>query len=137
MAKPTPKRIPSDGCAVVIDGEVCYPHEGEWVDLICSETVGELRARVALGRLTVELEEIEGDEQEGYKRNQIYDRYYTVLREHLARRIAAWSWTDDFGELLPQPRGEPDALLRLRSGELWWLMNATAPRETEAERKND
>ncbi len=136
MAKPKPKRIPSDSCRLFVDGEECYPHEGEWVELISAETMGELRVRVKFARLGVALEAIQGEADEVARANALLEEHYGEVCEHLARRVFAWNWTDDLGTPLPQPRGNPEAFRLLRSGELHWLMNAMMPRETADERKN-
>jgi hypothetical protein len=138
LAKPIPKRIPSDGCGVQIDGEVCYPHEGEWVELVTHETVGEMRARVAFARLGAELDGVDGGPREVQEKNEIWDHHHHQLCRFLARRVLAWNWTDDGGAPLPPPRnaeGEPDGLLCLRASELYWLMTVTGG-EREADRKN-
>ncbi len=138
MGKPRPRHIPSDGCGVRIDGEVYYPHEGEWVELVASETIGELRARVAFARLGPELDAVKGEPDEGRQMNAIMEAHYASLTEHLAERIFEWSWTDLHGRPLPSPAdgdGKPLGLLKLRADELYWLLTATAP-EAADERKN-
>lgn len=136
MAKPQPKRIPSDDCAVKIDGAVCFPHEGEYVEMITTETVGEMKARRFLREVGVRIDAIKGEPDEKVKFEQIMDEYFDEICSHLAGRVFAWNWTDDWGRPLPQPDGTVGPLLRLRAGELYWLMNATGG-ETPAERKND
>ncbi len=139
MSKPQPKRIPSDSCPVRVDGAVCYPHEGEWVELIALETVGELRARCRMAGLGAELEKTHGEPDEAYQFNVLMDAHYAELCDYLAERVFAWSWTDLRGIPLPPPadeEGKPLGLLKLRAGELYWLLNATGA-ETEAERKNE
>ncbi len=137
--KPQPKRVPSDACEVIIDGEVCRPHEGEAVYLISSETVGETRLRVRFAQMLDELEAVKGDKDAFARSNAILDRHYAELIEHLAERVFSWDWTDLRGRPLPPPVGDDGkalGLLRLRAPELYWLMNAVAPQETEDERKN-
>lgn len=138
MAKPTPVRIPADLCGVRVGEETFFPHEGEWVELITHETVGELRARVELGRLGPELDGVRGEPDENRRMNEIWDQHHSTICRFLARRVLAWNWTDDGGAPLHPPRngdGEPDGLLELRAAELYWLMNATAPENGPA-RKN-
>lgn len=139
MAKPVPRRIPSDDCEVTIDGEVYRPHEGEWVEMISSESVGELRIRVELAQLGPKLEALEGEPDAGIRYNALMDAHYVSLCEHLAERVVAWNWTDLRGRPLSPPtddQGRPLGLLRLRANELYWLMNAVAPQESAESRKN-
>lgn len=140
MAKPKPRRIPCDACELMIDGETCRPHEGEWVEMITTETVGDLRIRVQLAGLGAQIDGIRGEPDEGTRFNALLDTQYASLCEFLADRVFAWNWTNIKGRPLPPPvddDGKPLGLLRLHAGELYWLMNASVPRgETEAELKN-
>lgn len=141
MGKPRPLRIPSDGCEIRVEGKTYQPHEGEWVELISVNTVGELKTRVEMAKLGVKIDAIRGEPDEGARFNAIMDEHYSMLIQHLARRVFAWNWTDDRGIPLPppvNPDGSPSGLLLLRAAELYWLMNASAPKgEAESERKND
>jgi hypothetical protein len=122
MAKPAPRRIPSDDCAVVVDGTTYYPHEDEWVEFVGTLTVGDLMALAQLERFGVELQAAEGDADQGIQTVRIMDRYFRQVCDGLARRVTAWSWTDDLGRPLPDPAGDPEAFAALRPAELTYLI---------------
>ena len=135
MAKARPRRIASDDCEIMVDGQLCRPHEGEWVEMIATEAVGELAIRQQYARLRVELDAIKGEPSEGARYQELMDSHYRSICEFLERRVFAWSWTDHKGRPLPQP-DKPDVLMSLSAGELYWLLNAVGG-ETPTERKND
>lgn len=138
MAKPKPKRIPSDSCRLFVDGEECHPHEGEWVELISAETVAEMRARVAMSRLDTQIDAIRGEPNEAQQYITLMDDHYTQLVGFLAERVFAWDWTDLRGRPLPPPvdeAGSPLGLLRLHPAELYWLSNVSTA-ESPEQRKN-
>jgi hypothetical protein len=135
MAKPKPLRIPSDDCAVTVNGEACQPHEGEWVEIYSGMSVGEWRAFESIRRAGVDLLAAQGEPDEAARVTAIVEGQFGTLCEHLARRVTAWTWTDDRGMPLPQPDGTPGPLQALRSQELAWLI-AVSQGETPAVRKN-
>lgn len=134
MSKPASKHVPSDDCAVLSEGQVYYPHEGEWVELIPMLSAGELRILNRLSRVVVELQAVTGEPGEGQKKLAILDDHLEPLTEYLASRVIAWNWTDAASRPLPQPDGTPGPLRRLSAEELVWLVNAG--QETKTERKN-
>lgn len=134
MGKPRPRRIASDDCAVLIDGAVYYPHEGEYVELYSGVTVGELQAMEHIRRLGVEISAVKGDADEYARTLQLLDPHYEELYGCLASRLVSWDWTDDRG----RPLGPPDeiaTLRRLRPEELYWLLFCVQG-ESQGERKN-
>lgn len=129
MSKPLPTRVPSDDCAVTIDGQVCRPHEGEWVELHRGRTVGEVAAINRLQALQAELTAGDDPERQAEVAGEL-DDVFGELCELLARRLVAWSWTDLSGRPLAQPDGTAAQLTGLESAEVAWLVQAT--RETDA-----
>lgn len=123
MAKPPPIRFPSDDCPLTLSGqqEICYPHVGEWVELLPVMSVGELQQVIRFEREA--------------ERDGALDELFESLCEALAGRITAWSWTDLRGRPLPPP-DSPAALKRLTSEELFWLLRVSRDGETETQRKN-
>jgi len=136
MAKPKARRIPSDDCAVASGGETYYPHEGEWVEIRPVASIAEVRALDGLRRLKVELDAAAGESDEAVRVLSIMDKHFGAVCESLARRMVAWSWTDDNGEPMPQPASQPKVLEQLKGDEILWLMNA-AQGESGAARKNE
>lgn len=135
MSKPQPRRVPSDDCAVVIDGDTYYPHEGEWVELVGSTTVGDFMALANLERVSVELDAARGEPDEALQMLRAMDGYFSQVCDGLARRVTAWTWTDDQSQPLPNPKGNPDAFAALRPDELKYLIGL-ARGEQAADRKN-
>ena len=134
MAKPLPKRVPSDDCAVLIDGAVYYPHEGEYVDVMPGMSVGELQSIEHLRRLGVEIQALEGEPDAQSRLLALLDPHYEELYRLLAARLVAWNWTDDRGRAI----GPPDDVANLRTlrpEELYYLLFA-AQGETPGARKN-
>lgn len=136
MAKPTPRRIPSDACEVVGADGPYHPHEGEWVEIVGTLTVGDIMALSALERYGVALQAAQGEPDEAIQSVRIMDQYFRQTCEGLARRVVAWSWTDDLGRPLPQPAGNPEAFAALSPAELTYLIGLVRG-EQPADRKND
>lgn len=136
MAKPQPRRIASDDCAVTLPGgEVFYPHEGEWVEVVLGMTVGEIQQLGPIRAIGVQMAEVQGEPDQNARMLELLGPHYEMLTSLLANRILAWNWTDDFGRPLPALDGTPEPLKRLRGEELYWLLMA-GQGETSAERKN-
>lgn len=134
MAKPVPRRIPSDDCAVIIDGAAIYPHEGEWVDIFSGISVGELQAMEHIRRLGVEISAVKGEQDEYQKTLQLLDPHYDELYACLAGRLVGWTWTDDRGRALGDP-SDLATLRKLRPEELYWLLFCVQG-ESPGQRKN-
>src|SRR5574340_894704 len=133
MGKPLPKRIPSDDCAVTIDNEVYHPHEGEYVEMYAGITIAELKTLEGFTRISVEVDAIQGEEEEQQKLLGLLNQHFDEICKNLAGRVVAWNWTDDRGQPLPQPDGKAETMERLRAEEILWLMKATQG-ETPAQR---
>ena len=138
MAKPLPKRIPSDDCALTmeVNGEPVYPHEGEYVELFTVQAVAETRARAEMAKVQTELDAIKGEPDELARLYSILDNHYESIIGALASRIVDWNWTDLAGRPLPKPDGSKDPLRMLNAQEIYYLMNVQAG-ESPTERKND
>lgn len=89
------RRVVADDLAIEMDSETYYPHAGESV-------VFKGRATVGLYVMIAQL----GSSPEGLSL--------------LAEQIDSWTWTDDEGKPYPEPT--LDALLRLPTEELGWLI---------------
>lgn len=134
MRKPPIKRIAADTCAVTIEGETYYPHEGEWVELYTGRTVGEERSAAKMAILASQFSATD-DPQEIAGIGEEINACYDDLSALLCSRLVAWSWTDDRDNPLPQPDGTPAVLQYLRAEEIGWLLAASGG-EVAAERKN-
>lgn len=135
MAKPQPIEIPSDDCAVVIDGETYYPHEGESVRLVPGLSVGTIHALSGLTSVGTKMEAAKGEPGELATITGLADDAMQALCQALAQRIKSWTWTDVNGNPLPQPDGTTGPLQALEAAELHWLL-AAVKGETGAQRKN-
>lgn len=134
MSKPLPKRIPSDDCAVTIDGTIYHPHEGEHVEMYAGLAVGELQAFAHMQQLGTQLLAVQGEEGEQEKIFALLEPHYEEVCQYLADRLVSWDWTDLKSRPLPPP-DNPAVLKRLQPQELYWLLVA-AQGETPAQRKN-
>jgi hypothetical protein len=143
MNKPGARRVAADTCQVVIAGELTTPHLGEWVELVGSPSIRERRfVQQMIGHAlavppATEVPEIESDasRRERIAHADEAERLLDGFCDLLARRITAWSLTDDAGAPLPQPDGSGEAIHDLHTEEVWWLWNAYRG-DIEAERKN-
>lgn len=137
MGKPQPVRVPSDECVVEIGGIEYHPHEGEWVELVPGLRAADHILNIELSTVRSDLKAVEGDSGRDaiVRQNALLRRYYEGAGELLARRVRAWSWTDDGGQPLPQPDGTAGPFLALRPDELGYLI-AVAREATPAQRKN-
>ncbi len=133
MAKPTPRRVPSDDCLVTVDGVEYAVHEEEWVDLLPGMNVQALAALEGLHRIGVTLNTVKGEPDEYIRALEAVNRYFDDACAFLAGRVVAWNWTDLKGNALPDPSLE--VLKALDAGEILWLLEA-AQGETKAQRKN-
>lgn len=121
MAKPPVRRVPSDDCEVTIAGVTYNPHEGEYVEVVGSASIAELKSLWAFDRISVELQAIQGDPDEYEKTTKRLDEYYDDLCAWIARRVVDWDWTDDQGHPLPKPDGSLKPIQALRSDEIYYL----------------
>lgn len=135
MSKPGARRYHTDDFAVVVDGVTYHPHEGEWVDIVGKPTVGEFRAYAGLARVGVEIQAVAGEPDEAMRTTGLMDKHFGAICESLARRVVDWSWTDDMGNPLPAPAGNPAAFETLTDDELAYLMKVSQG-ETDAQRGN-
>jgi hypothetical protein len=141
VAKPQPKQIPSDTCAVRIGGETYYPHEGEWIEVLPSpNTLRETQAFVRFGIAARNLEATEGDDDQVDQTDKYLEQDFGVLLEIVAKRVIAWNWTDMRGRPLPQLDAKADLLRDLSDQEVYWLVLACRgepPQVAEAAEKKD
>lgn len=54
--------------------------------------------------------------------------------ETLSEIVVSWNWTDEEGELLPKPKGNPDAFVDLEFEELLWLVDKMGKKAGERQR---
>ena len=135
MAKPLPKTVASDDCAVTIDDVVYYPHEGETVTIRAGMSVGEVASMDKLRGLGTELLAISGEPDEAPRIIALITPVFEDLCQLLSKRLVSWTWTDDSGEPLPQPDGTAAPLRVLKADELYWLLRA-GQNNTPEQRKN-
>lgn len=139
MSKPPSRWVPSDDCAVTIDGETYYPHEGERVKIIGSSTVGELQSLWAFNNIAVDLgekpsDDASDDDLRAYNRQrsrQLSDAYERLCSA-IAQRVVDWDWTDDEGSPLPKPDRTTGPLKALRDQELYYLRSVIQGESTAA-----
>lgn len=135
MAKPAVRRVSSDDCAVASNDEVCYPHEGEWIECIPGMEVRVLKVLQRFGALSGEYAALEGDADAAVKTLTITDAAINSAIPVLRDRITGWNWTDDRGRPLPLPDDDPEVFGRLRGEEIAYLISAVQG-STGAESKN-
>lgn len=135
MAKPQLVKVPADDCVVEIGGIEHTPHEGEWVEVIPGQTVGEISTLRRVHNLNVRLAEVKGEEDEGYRRLVIEDDAFQEMLDVVRVRLVNWNWTDDVGTPLLNPRSHPEVLQNLRVEEVVWLFWAVK-QETPSAEKN-
>ena len=131
MSKPLAKRVPSDDCIVTVDGVDYALHEGEWVDVVPAFSTGDLRFMRKIVNLRTEVDAAEKPEDGIVLTADTYEELIDIL----SRRLVAWNWTDDQGQALPQPNGNPVAFATLRLEELLYL-SLVIRGESPGERKN-
>ena len=140
MAKPSFTRVPSDDCEVPVGDQVYNVHEGEWVEVLPIRLVGDNRFFVTVNRLQVELQAVQGDDDESARVSEIMARHFDRVVEFIRPRIGAWSWTDLESRPLPQPHDDPDVFTRISSEELLYLtrivQTGRPAAAVEAEAKN-
>ena len=121
MAKPPPRRIPSDDFVIESDGAEYRPHQGEWVDVLPGYTVADMQDTARFQKLMDDRTAIGADEPEAL--SDWMERADVVLAS-LARgidaRLVAWSWTDARGRALPAP--SPEVVASLTWDELGYLL---------------
>ncbi len=114
--KPQPRRVPSDDCEVTIRGDSFYPHVGESLWVIGSESIGQMKSRWAFLHLSSELDEAkedprgENESDEDYQKRverangdriRLIESQYDDLVHWFADRLDRWDWTDNRGDPLP------------------------------------
>ena len=120
MAKPPTRQVPSDDCAIEVDGVEYHPHEGEWVRVVSRFSVDDLRLMRRFSEFQSQMDAIEGDE--ALKQVILMDDSFSDVLEVLQHRLMEWNWTDDSGEPLSQPHENPTVLRSLRIEELMYLV---------------
>lgn len=136
--KPQPRRVPSDDCEVTIRGESFYPHVGESLWVIGSETIGQMKSRWAFLHLSSELDEAKEDPQkdgespEDYQKRvekangdriRLIESQYDDLVHWFAERLDRWDWTDNRGESLPPLNRTIEPFMGLSMDEVYYIKN--------------
>lgn len=134
MGKLPTKQIPSDDCVVTLDDVEYRPHEGEWIKVVPSLSVAEVRLVQELNELKPKLDAIKGEETEQEESVALLDKSFGPVVSLVARRIIAWSWTDNAGDPYPEKPDE-ETIRDLHIQELYYLLAAIRG-ETPAERGN-
>ena len=101
-----PRRVVADDLAVNYNGEVYYPHAGEWV---------EFKGRPSVG-LYLRFMEMADASSKGI--------------QELTPHVLAWDWTDDDGKPYPPPSVE--VISGLPPEELKWLLTHASSDATPA-----
>jgi hypothetical protein len=138
--------VPTDDFTVTVPGEHIgdpeveyHPHAEEWVRMAyipdgtrdyLHKILDDARALSIEGSEVLEArkaEAEEGEEAKGFTPEEAekyvsgLGRFKDALRDTLAGVILEWTWTDNEGEPLPQPRHNPAAFRLLDDEELWYL----------------
>ena len=95
--KPKVRRVPSDDCILVQDGEEYAIHAGEWVEFRGRPSMGFFTMYLSLQSLVQDAANLSPQEAGAMA------KVANAIGDELARHIAAWTWTDDTGEPLPLP----------------------------------
>lgn len=133
--KPTLRKIPSDDCAVAVDGILYHPHEGEHIMCAPGMRVRELGMLRLFRELSVKLGALKGETDEVERVLDLLETSYGSIIPILADRIPEWTWTDAAGRPYPQPKDDPKVFERLEQAEISYLINAIQG-ETPGEEKN-
>ena len=133
--KPTLRKIPSDDCAVAVDGIEYHPHEGEHIMCAPGMRVRELGILRLFRELSVKLDAVKGEKDEVEKVIDLLEASYADIIPILSDRIPEWTWTDAAGRPYPQPKDDPKVFERLEQAEISYLINAIQG-ETPGEQKN-
>lgn len=135
--KPPGRRIPSDDYTVVVDGEVYHPHEGETVWFTTFVSPRLFKSIQKFRELAVKENAIDSEDpqerasQLAVLQDQAYDELCGMLAQHVLR----WDWTNEFGEPLPQPGGDPERIRALDALEINYLMSTVTRGEARASEK--
>lgn len=116
------RRIPSDDFEVVVGGVTYTPHAGEWVEVRPGMRVSAIRAQSAMARLQEDMQAIKGDPDAELTILRQLDEQFAIACDSVASSVVAWSWTDDDGEPLAQPKGNPDVIASLTAEEVSYLI---------------
>lgn len=119
--KPPVRRVYADDLAVELDGQVVYPHAGEWVEFRGRPTVGQWMSDIEGLTFKADLESETGQEA-------LLARYRGIIAT-VAKSIVAWNWTNDAGEPMAPPTAE--TLRECLFEELTWLQRAMGGRAGE------
>ena len=109
-------------------GGVVCPHENEWIESMPGIKQGEMRDIHDLqefGPKVDALQAADGEEQSPEDVSQILEmtaKAFSGLVRMLAKRVTAWTLTDDFGEPLPAPHRNEAAFEDLRAVVLVYIM---------------
>lgn len=149
--KPQPRRVPSDDCEVTIGGKSYYPHVGESLWVIGSESIGQMKSRWAFLHLSAELDEAkedprgEGESEEQYAKRverangdriKLIESQYDDLVHWFAERLDHWDWTDNRGDPMPSLNRTIEPFMSLSMDEVYYIKNVLSG-EGPAEALND
>lgn len=127
--------VESDDFEVEFEGEVYYPHSGEYVVISQAAPVSLIKAYTEFRRLSVEQAALEGEPDAQERLIELLDPAYDRILDLLSERIRSWTWTDDDEQPHPQPYRQPEVLRALSDKEVMYLLNLTM-NGAPADRKN-
>jgi hypothetical protein len=113
--KPKVRRVLSDDCILTQDGVEYAIHAGEWVEFRGRPSMAFFTMYLSLQNLASDPTNLTPVETGAMA------HVAEGIGDHLARHIAAWTWTDDAGAPLPLPT-EGAALDNLDQVEFQWLL---------------
>lgn len=134
--KPQPRRVPSDDCEVTIGGQSYYPHVGESLWVLGTESIGQMKSRWAFLYLSSELDEAKEDPRgedetdEAYaervnranrERIKLIESQYDDLVAWFADRLDRWDWTNNRGKPLPELDGTIKPFMSLSMDEVYYI----------------
>jgi hypothetical protein len=113
---------------VVVDGTPYTPHKGETIWLLPVQNMSTYLAYVDMNQTYAE-------SRDDPDRDVRQKKSLHALAAKLSNHVAAWDWTDNGGDPLPQPYHNPDVLIDLDNEELMWIFYAVQS-GPPADRKN-
>ena len=111
-------------------------HEGETVTIYPAITAADSKLTHDLMVAQTKLEAAKGDPDEWEQTITWVDQLNSTICEKLAKRVIAWTWTDEEGKPLPQPDRTPAPFLALEQPEVMYLWGKSLARESPAAAKN-
>lgn len=124
--------VPSDDCAVMVDGVESHPHRGEIVTLAGWFDMDALCLMYRLGDLLDQA--AVSEDEEAFRLLNTGDALLEKFIGTLAERVVSWTWTDASGKPLPQPHENADAFRALTLDEFVYLSLLAAPKLPEGQK---